>query len=85
MGMKKIGLVIIILACYAVLLSGAQYQASPETADQPETNTLCSGYTIIEAGKGIDCHGDTIPLIKTNGFYEAVARIDKKTREGELN
>jgi hypothetical protein len=29
----------------------------------------CVGYTVIEAGKGVDCNGDTIKLIKTEGYY----------------
>jgi hypothetical protein len=33
----------------------------------------CTGYEIIEAGKGIDCNGDTIKLTKRAGFYEVAA------------
>ena len=27
----------------------------------------CIGYTIIEFGKGIDCNGDTVKLVRVNG------------------
>ena len=30
----------------------------------------CFGYTIIEAGKGVDCNGDTIRLEKNFGYFE---------------
>ena len=30
----------------------------------------CYGYTIIEFGKGIDCHGDTVKLVKVKGGQE---------------
>ena len=33
----------------------------------------CTGYEVIEVDKGIDCHGDTIRLIKKNGFFEIAA------------
>jgi hypothetical protein len=33
----------------------------------------CTGYEIIEAGKGINCYGDTIKLTKKSGFYEVAA------------
>lgn len=31
----------------------------------------CAGFTVIEAGKGIDCNGDTIRLEKTNGYFSS--------------
>jgi hypothetical protein len=33
----------------------------------------CTGYEVIEAGKGINCYGDTIKLTKRSGFYEVAA------------
>jgi hypothetical protein len=36
------------------------------------TRKHCAGYTIIEAGKGIDCYGDTVKLVKKYGYYELV-------------
>lgn len=38
----------------------------------PERKT-CTGYEVIEAGKGINCYGDTIKLTKKSGFYEVAA------------
>jgi hypothetical protein len=34
----------------------------------------CFGYTIIEAGKGINCAGDTIPLKITRGYYKLITQ-----------
>lgn len=33
-----------------------------------EQATICKGYTIIEYGKGVDCHGDTVFLEKRGGL-----------------
>jgi len=39
----------------------------------------CTGYEVIEAGKGINCHGDTIKLTKrSGGFYEVAANYPAK-------
>lgn len=34
----------------------------------------CSGYSIIEFGKGVDCHGDTILLTRKNGLQMFIAK-----------
>lgn len=66
--MKK-GLIIgMVVACLVMLMMGAEFRQS---ADRENKNgSICSGYTIIEADKGVDCHGDTVNLIKNHGFYE---------------
>ena len=35
----------------------------------------CVGYTIIEFGKGIDCNGDTVKLVKRNGIQVLAADL----------
>lgn len=51
----------------AFLLTSADYKS----ADAPATERkFCRGYSVIEADKGIDCHGDTIKLVKVHGFFE---------------
>lgn len=50
-------------------LTGAKHNASPHTLaafDAPQKKP-CYGYTIIEFGKGVDCNGDTIRLVKVPG------------------
>ena len=38
-----------------------------------EEKISCKGYTIIEFGKGIDCHGDTVKLVKVRGGGQELA------------
>jgi hypothetical protein len=53
--------------CLLVVAFGSQLLNTPT----PTTaKAHCSGYTIVEAGIGVDCHGDTVKLVKTAGFYE---------------
>jgi hypothetical protein len=39
----------------------------------------CYGYTIIEYGKGINCHGDTINLVRVDG----IQRMEKELASAE--
>jgi hypothetical protein len=49
---------------------GADFRRIDSTIEQPVvvTKKKCLGYTIIEFGKGIDCNGDTVKLVKRNGI-----------------
>jgi hypothetical protein len=59
------------LACCAVLfMTGADFMGAGKR--MPVTTSFCSGYMVIEAGKGIDCNGDTILLVKRKGYYEKI-------------
>ena len=55
-----------VIVISAMLLTGADYKR----ADVPTAKKFCRGYSVIEADKGIDCHGDTIKLVKVHGFFE---------------
>jgi hypothetical protein len=56
-----------ILAIFIMfLLTGANYKNAG--AKQPIRH--CMGYSVIAVDKGIDCNGDTIRLIKVNGYFE---------------
>ncbi|HYI76026.1 MAG TPA: hypothetical protein VEW65_00315 [Chryseolinea sp.] len=60
-------IVLIIIGVSAFVLTSADYKKF----DPPvSTKKFCRGYSVIEADKGIDCHGDTIKLVKVNGFFE---------------
>jgi hypothetical protein len=51
-----------------VILIGADIRrndSSTQVTSAPKKK--CLGYTIIEFGKGIDCNGDTVKLVKVNG------------------
>ena len=59
-------ILLIVIVISAFLLTSADYK----TADVPAEKKSCRGYSVIEADKGIDCHGDTIKLVKIHGFFE---------------
>jgi hypothetical protein len=73
--MKKILLIFSVVLMVVVLL-GADIRRKKEG---PVLTTVekkpCYGYTIIEFGKGINCDGDTVRLIKVNGGQE-LARVE---------
>ena len=62
--MKRFILIITIVGI-AFSLTGANSNADAETEKK-----FCKGYSVIEVDKGIDCNGDTIKLVKVNGFFE---------------
>ena len=61
---RHILLTIVIISAF--VLTSADYKR-PEV---PAAKKFCRGYSVIEADKGIDCHGDTIKLVKVHGFFE---------------
>jgi len=68
--MKRIAILTGVIVCLVALVAGADFApALPETT-QPKED--CVGYTVVEAGVGVNCHGDTIRLTKRYGYYEAV-------------
>ena len=60
-------IVLIIIGVSAFVLTGADYK---EFDPPVSTKKFCRGYSVIEADKGIDCHGDTIKLVKVHGFFQ---------------
>lgn len=65
-------IVVIVIALSTFLLLGANNKS---TEKKPHRN--CNGYSVIEVDKGIDCNGDTIKLIKVNGFFERASAYIK--------
>ena len=65
--MKKVVLTPAVLVALVVLI-GADIRRKDTTSDMPTAprKKPCYGYTIIEFGKGIDCNGDTVKLVKVN-------------------
>ena len=56
--------------CAALFMTGADFMGAGKPT--PATASFCSGYMVIEAGKGIDCNGDTILLVTRKGYYEQI-------------
>jgi hypothetical protein len=73
--MKKILLLFSIVLMLVVLL-GADIRRKKTASTLPVAEQRpCYGYTIIEFGKGINCNGDTVKLVKVEGGQE-LARLE---------
>jgi hypothetical protein len=72
--MKTILLVFGMMLTLIVLL-GADIRRNKEAAvlSPKEVKLPCYGYTIIEFGKGINCQGDTVRLVKVPGGGQELA------------
>jgi len=58
-----------------MVLIGADIRRKDTTLNIPAVSEKkpCYGYTIIEFGKGINCNGDTVKLVKVhNGGQELI-------------
>lgn len=62
-------IIIVLIACGCFVFVGAREKTSVNTPVKKN----CSGYSVIEVDKGIDCNGDTIKLVKVNGFFQRAA------------
>lgn len=67
--MKKVLFSALVLVCLVMTITAANFRSIPDLLDARRKNT-CKGYTIIEFNKGINCYGDTIQLIRKNGYAE---------------
>ena len=72
--MKKIFLLFGLVLTLVVLL-GADIRRKKEASLPLVEKKPCYGYTIIEFGKGINCNGDTVKLVKVEGGGQALQRI----------
>lgn len=70
--MKKVVFAAVVMVCLVTIMVVAGFRPVPNLLDDTPRKNTCVGYTIIEFDKGVDCHGDTIPLIRRNGFAERV-------------
>jgi hypothetical protein len=72
--------VLFILSCvvFMFLIVGATNPDVINFTRKSPAKKVCSGYEVIEAGKGINCYGDTIKLTKRAGFYEVAANFNSK-------
>ena len=63
-------MVAIVFVSVAMIVLAADFRQIPELLKGEPVRKTCQGFTIIEFDKGVDCHGDTINLIRRNGFAE---------------
>ncbi len=66
--MKRVLSLVAICVLLCLMMTGADFRFHQASSEQERRK--CFGYTIIEAGKGIDCNGDTIKLIRKEGYFE---------------
>jgi hypothetical protein len=62
-------ILIVVIVIVTFVLTGANYKSADANPGAKEKK-FCRGYTVIEVDKGVDCNGDTIRLVKTNGYFE---------------
>jgi hypothetical protein len=74
--MKKIFVVFGIVLTLVILLGADIRRKKEANATQVFEKKPCYGYTIIEFGKGINCHGDTVKLSKVRGG-QVLARAEE--------
>jgi hypothetical protein len=77
--MKRALVSLPILIGTALLMIGADFR-TPQREAEVQIKKPCTGYTVIEAGLGVDCNGDTLRLIKRYGYYELASRYEKGER-----
>jgi hypothetical protein len=80
--MKSAFLTLTLLVGSALLMIGADFH-TPQPKPVVEAKKNCIGYSIIEAGLGIDCNGDTVRLVKKYGYYEPASRYEQKIIAGK--
>ncbi len=66
--MKRFLITTACLSATVLLMIGADFMPSG-SANAEILKKHCVGYVIIEAGKGIDCNGDTLKLVNKGGYY----------------
>jgi hypothetical protein len=63
-----------LIVCMIIMVSGTTVVKRPLV----KARKNCFGYTIIEAGKGINCAGDTIALKITYGYHKIISLHHEK-------
>jgi hypothetical protein len=76
--MKKLFLLFGIVLMLVVLLGADIRRKKEASLASAVVKKPCYGYTIIEFGKGVDCNGDTVKLIKVKGGGQELSRIANK-------
>jgi hypothetical protein len=71
--MKKI-FTLVNCALLLTILLGADIRTTDGQHLPSPPKKPCSGYTIVEFGKGVDCNGDTVKLTKLPGGTQVLAR-----------
>lgn len=75
--MFRVSLTFVVLALVSVLMMGSTFKEQSSFKKQTSSVVVavpvkkaCTGFTVIEASKGVNCYGDTVRLVKRGGIYE---------------
>jgi hypothetical protein len=68
--MRKLVLIVAVLIVVGLIAADFKTENTTASLQVNPPKKPCYGYTIIEFGKGIDCNGDTVKLVKVNGGQE---------------
>ena len=71
--MNKLLLIVSVLVCLVIFMGASDFRGPRDQRDPTPTHQRCTGYTIIEYGKALNCKGDTIRLVHENGFGQISA------------
>lgn len=72
--MKKVFLTLLIMIVIMAVIGAGLHHSSVSQRPRPNKKSPSCGYTILEYGKGIDCNGDTVKLIKVDGIQVLASR-----------
>jgi hypothetical protein len=71
---KLISALTIITVLLGIIGADIRRNDSSKIAVAPKKK--CLGFTIIEYGKGVDCNGDTVKLVKVNGVQVLASSVE---------
>ncbi|HEY0655979.1 MAG TPA: hypothetical protein VGD65_22745 [Chryseosolibacter sp.] len=76
--MRKVVVALTVMIMLVVLIGADIRRTDASSAGQPANIKLkkkCYGYTIIEFGKGVDCNGDTVSLVRVDGIQRLQSEV----------
>ena len=76
--MKRVVVALTVMILLVVLI-GADIRRTdatpPVSTAKIQEKKKCYGYTIIEFGKGVNCNGDTINLVRVDGIQRLQTEV----------
>lgn len=61
----------------------SSFSVTDNSGSSTNGKTMCTGYTIVENGKGVNCNGDTVALQKIGGLQVLAHNIGAKRKSNE--
>jgi hypothetical protein len=73
--MKKVFAALTVLILLVVMIGADIRRPEGTASSKPSEKKRCYGYTIVEFGKGVNCKGDTIKLVRVDGIQRMEAEV----------